>query len=229
MSWLIDIDGWMDGLTERLRRAFGGRLLLVGLQGSYQRGEAGADSDIDAVVVLDTLDLEDLKRYRELLAAMPSADKACGFIAGREELRNWPRYEIFQLVWDTRVHFGRFEGLVPETGRADLAESVKIGAANLYHAAAHTFVHGAPEERAATLRALAKSAFFMLRPLHYLRSGEYAATKKEMLNRLTGLDRDILSAGFSSGAAPESGDEAAVEAGYGRLIRWSAELLKTSF
>ena len=51
----LSIEDWMKDLTEKLKRQFGQRLLFVGLQGSYQRGEATADSDIDVVVLLDTL------------------------------------------------------------------------------------------------------------------------------------------------------------------------------
>ena len=89
----IDIRSWISDLTERLKAIFGGRLVYVGLQGSYRRGEADAKSDIDVMTVLDRLEPADLKTYRAAVGAMPYADKACGFICGRAELAAWPRHE----------------------------------------------------------------------------------------------------------------------------------------
>jgi len=58
---MISIDHWMTDLTAKLKEAFSDRLLFVGLQGSYRRGEANENSDIDAVVILDVLSMDALK------------------------------------------------------------------------------------------------------------------------------------------------------------------------
>ena len=50
---MFNADDYLARLTGLLTEAFGSRLIYVGLQGSYLRGEAGPDSDIDAMVVLD--------------------------------------------------------------------------------------------------------------------------------------------------------------------------------
>ena len=73
------MEAWMQQLTYRLHDAFGPRLRFVGLQGSRARGEAGPESDIDAVVILDAVSLADLRAYRALLAGMPEREKVCGF------------------------------------------------------------------------------------------------------------------------------------------------------
>ena len=57
---MVDIETWMNELTEKLVSAFEIRLLFLGLQGSYGRGEANEDSDIDVVTVLDRVELTDL-------------------------------------------------------------------------------------------------------------------------------------------------------------------------
>ncbi|MCD8163178.1 MAG: iron-containing alcohol dehydrogenase [Synergistaceae bacterium] len=44
-------------MTERLRGVYGEKLLFVGLQGSYARGEAATDSDIDAGVAFSNAGL----------------------------------------------------------------------------------------------------------------------------------------------------------------------------
>lgn len=72
---MFSIDEYMTKLTGLLRNAFGARLLYVGLQGSYQRGEAGPQSDIDVMVVLDTLSVSDLGRYRVLLKETGEAER----------------------------------------------------------------------------------------------------------------------------------------------------------
>ena len=50
---MFDLDGYLDHLISSCRAAFGKRLLYVGLQGSYLRGEAHEGSDIDVMVILD--------------------------------------------------------------------------------------------------------------------------------------------------------------------------------
>ena len=59
MSEEIDIESWMAELVERMCYTFGERLALVGIQGSRARGEARADSDIDAVVAVEGLSPEE--------------------------------------------------------------------------------------------------------------------------------------------------------------------------
>ena len=52
---MVSITPWMEEFTAAVRAAFGERVYCIGLQGSYVRGEAGPDSDIDVVVILDQL------------------------------------------------------------------------------------------------------------------------------------------------------------------------------
>ena len=96
----IHIEEWMKKLSEKLEGEFKQNLLFLGLQGSYRRGEATGESDIDVVVVLKHLNLSELKRYRTLIQSMPNAEKTCGFICGKGELQSWPHYDLFQLCHD---------------------------------------------------------------------------------------------------------------------------------
>lgn len=189
---MIETKSWMEQAVCKLREAFGPRLLFVGLQGSYVRLEATPESDIDIQIVLDTLAVEDLKRCRALLRALPEGEKACGFAAGREELRHWPAHEMFAFTMDTKAYYGSLDGLVPAFGREDIRRGVHIGAANLYHAAAHLYVAGGAAERAAGLPGLLKSAFFLLLSAEYLRSGQYAPNKAALARRLAGNERELL-------------------------------------
>lgn len=49
----------LDAFVRGLRERFGARLRAVRLFGSYARGEATEDSDVDCLVLLDTADRQD--------------------------------------------------------------------------------------------------------------------------------------------------------------------------
>ena len=129
----FQLDTWLELFTHRLLDTFPGRVIFLGIQGSRGRGESKPDSDIDMVVVLDQVGLEDLRAYRELLRTLPHGGLTCGFFCGREELLHWPRYDLLQLVLDTKPLYGGLENLLPAFSPADTAAAVHIGAANLDH------------------------------------------------------------------------------------------------
>ena len=52
---MVNIEHYISTLLDLLRQQFGSRLLYLGLQGSYLRGEATENSDLDIVVILDSL------------------------------------------------------------------------------------------------------------------------------------------------------------------------------
>ena len=59
---MVNIQAYLQALITALRRADGERLVYVGLQGSYLRGEAGEDSDVDVMTVIEALSPSDLRR-----------------------------------------------------------------------------------------------------------------------------------------------------------------------
>ena len=91
---MFSIEDYLSGFSAALRGAFAERLLYIGLQGSYSRGEADEKSDIDVMVVLDTLSVSDLDRYRSIVEQTGEAARSCGFLCGREELSKWNPCEI---------------------------------------------------------------------------------------------------------------------------------------
>ena len=217
---MVEIENWMKGFAGKLTEKFGSRLLFLGLQGSYGRGEADEDSDIDVVTVLDRVELADLDAYRAIVRAMPEGEKACGFLCGAAELKNWPKYDLCQLARDVRPIRGEWEPLLPDMGRNDLADAAAIGASGLYHAACHTYLYGNKERWPAFLRNAHKSAFFVLRALHELRTGENARAKRDLLPRLSGDERKILECGLTKDEAGEP-----LETAFARLLRWSASAM----
>lgn len=189
---MIDKERWMEEILEKLKHKFGTRLLFVGLQGSYRRGEATEASDFDMVTVLDKLSVGDLAFYRSLLETMPEHEKACGFICGRSELQNWPRHELFQFARDTDSYYGTMDGLLPDWNEADLRESIRISAANLYHAACHLVLYEDKASWAEGLEALYKAVFFPLQLAEYLRGGVYYSSKTALLPHLKGWEAALL-------------------------------------
>ena len=215
---MVKIEAWMQELSGKLTKEFGPRLLFLGLQGSYGRGEANEDSDIDVVTVLDRVELSDLDAYKAIVSAMPEGEKACGFLCGAAELKNWPQYDLLALAQDTQTVYGALDGLLPPMGRRELAEGAAIGASGLYHAAVHTYLYAPREEWPGFLSAAEKSAFFVLRTLYELRCGRRVQTRRELLSCLTGDERAML--------APEEGEDP--ETAFARLVRWSASALAES-
>lgn len=216
---MVDIELWMGEFAEKLTDQFGSRLLFLGLQGSYGRGEAGEDSDIDVVTVLDRVELSDLDAYRAVVRGMPEGEKACGFLCGAEELGCWPRYDLLAVERDTRDIYGKLADLLPPLDRSDLADAAAIGASGLYHAAAHTYLYSPRERWPGFLKEAHKGAFFTLRALYELRTGENVRAKRDLLPRLRGDERAILAYGMNGKGGPAEG-------AFARLLRWSAAAMK---
>ncbi|MBD5118709.1 MAG: nucleotidyltransferase domain-containing protein [Clostridiales bacterium] len=217
---MVDIENWMKELAGKLADEFGPRLLFLGLQGSYGRGEATEDSDIDVVTVLDEAELADLDAYRAIVSAMPEGKKACGFLCGAAELKSWPKYDLLGVARDTRDVYGSLAELLPPLDRNDLADAVAVGASGLYHAAVHTYLYGGKEKRPRFLANAHKSIFFALRAWHELRTGEAVRTKRDLLLRLSGDERKLLEWGVAK-QEPEEPPETA----FARLLHWSASAM----
>lgn len=100
--------------------------------------------------------LPELETYRGLVRGMDQGALACGFLCGRAELDRWPRYDLMQLVWDTRPLYGTLEGL-HEFTPDDVDMAIQIGASALYHSAVHCFLYD--NDPSTALPALEKSAF----------------------------------------------------------------------
>lgn len=216
MDFQIDI--WLNNILEKLKNKFGERLLFVGLQGSYNRGEASADSDIDLVIILDELRFEDLKAYKKIVDNMPYKEKACGFVSGKAELQNWSKHDIFQFFYDTKPLLGKLSDIINPPSVSDVKLSLKFSAEMLYHSAVHSFLFADnPEEQLAYLY---KTAFFILQAKYFVENNIYIQTKKELLPLLKGIDKEILEI-----CADISKLEYETEFLYSKLIFWCRDII----
>lgn len=197
------IETYMKDLTEALRQQFGARLCYVGLQGSYLRGEATAESDIDVMTVIDGMTLGDLDAYREKVRGVGEFQRACGFICGKQELANWNPMELCHVLHTTKDYYGVLAELIPAYTEEDVRNFVKMSVNNLFHEICHRYIYASPEKNAARLPGSYKGVFFILQNLCYLESGEFIATKRELLPKLRGADRDILETAMALGRGVE--------------------------
>lgn len=187
---VFEIETWLQDFTKKLFDIFGNRLKFIGLQGSYKRGEAKPESDIDIVIILDKLSFEDLNSYKKIVNSMPYSEKVCGFISGEKEIYNWPKFDLFQLLNDTVSLHGNLQDFIPIIKRNDILNSIKINTANLYHQMCHAYLF--ENKDVEVLYQGYKSAFFILQALYYSRNTEYIGSKKELVKLLEGEDKEIL-------------------------------------
>ena len=187
---LIDIRPWLTHYMEALRAAFGHRLWFVGLQGSYGRGEATEESDIDVVVILDALSAEDIERYRALIDTLEHRELVCGFLSGREELRRWEPSDLFQFCHDTTPILGSLETILEAVDAAAVDRAVLMGACNVYHGCVHNMLFG---RKVKTLRGLCKAATFAIRADVYRRTGLYCRDLRRLIEHADAEERAVIS------------------------------------
>ena len=220
---MFDINVWLDIIIKKLQNEFEQRLLFVGLQGSYNRGEATPNSDIDIVVILDSLSFEDLKKYHLIIDSMPDKDKSCGFISGREELQNWSKSDLFQFFYDTKSLIGNLQDLIQAPTIEDAKQAIKISSENLYHTTVHSFIHS--NNRAEDLKNLYKSTFFILQAKYFIETEKYIPTKIQLSELLNGMDRDILNICINRNNI-NNNEPIELENLYKMLIQWSSDNIK---
>ncbi len=199
----MEIRQYMEQAQSLLLRAFPERLICLGLQGSYARGEATEESDIDLVVILDRVGMEELLTYRRILDQLPKRERSCGFFSGKGELMAWDRGELFQFYYDTRPYWGDLEFLRPLLGRQAVVRAVHTGACGIYHACVHNLLHTQSLEM---LRELYKPVLFLLQAKCWLEEGIYCPEAHTLLAYLKGADRTVLEHRCdirSGGAIPE--------------------------
>lgn len=218
---MFSIDEYIEALLEKLKEVFGERLLYIGLQGSYLRQEATETSDIDIMAVIDALSAADLQTYRDVLVAIGNFEKSCGFICGKADLDQWNPLEICHLLHTTKDYYGALQSLVPAYTMEDEKNYVKFSLNNLYHEMCHRYIHADRERNVSSLPGTCKSVFFILQHLHYIDSGEFIATKRELLTSLEGGDRAVLELSM----ALQKGEDYEFDSAFSLLFRWCQDAL----
>ena len=215
---MIDLSTWLPLYENRLAETFSDRVCFVGLQGSYARGEATESSDLDLVVILDTLAPHDIRAYRDALDTLPHREKLCGFLSGKAELQTWDAGDLFQFYHDTTPIQGKLEDIITLPGAQAAAQAVKIGACNLYHGCVHNMIYGKKKH---TLAGLYKSATFLIQAAHYLRTGCYIRSREELSDVVPADEREIL----ATYAHLKAGCEVRLDEMSDKLFTWVQKLI----
>ena len=186
---MVDISNWMYAFLEALHGLFAERIWFVGLQGSYGRGEATENSDIDVVVILHELSSTDIRAYNAMLDTLPHREKICGFLSGKRELLNWEPSDLFQFYHDTKPIRGNLDDLLPLLDKAAVDRAIKIGACNIYHGCVHNMLH---EKSAEILSGLYKSTSFVVQAIAFRDTGRYVSCQKDLLQVVSAEERGIV-------------------------------------
>ncbi len=222
---MFNAEKYIQTLLSVMKDDFGERLLYVGLQGSYLRGEATEDSDIDIMAVIRDFSPSDMRKYRAAIESMETPEKSCGFICGLDEMKNWNPLEICHLLHTTKDYYGRLSSLVPAYSDSDVRAFVKMSLGNLYHEICHRYIHGPAERNMEALPFTYKAVFFILQNLHYLETGAFIGTKKALNGVLSGKDRQVLETALAYGR----GEAVDFDSAFELLFTWCKDaLIRTS-
>lgn len=218
---MIDIKLWMEHFTELLQETFGERIYFVGLQGSYGRGEATETSDIDAVVILDTLTIDDINTYSNMIDTLPHRELICGFLSGKNELINWEPSELFQFYFDTIPIIGTLDELLTKINKAAVDRAIKIGACSIYHGCVHNMLYEKSDD---IVRGLYKSASFVIQANAFKNTGKYIRHQKDLLEAVSNEEKEILNdfIALKNGAAVD------LDTMSERLFNWIRKLVRKS-
>lgn len=189
----FSIDEWMEKYISAVQNQFHDRIWFLGLQGSYGRGEATDQSDIDVVLILDSVSIEDLDSYSRLLDTLPNRDKVCGFVSGKNELLSWETSDLFQFYYDTTPILGSLDELLNNIHEEDIRRAIRIGACNVYPMCVHNLVHEKSED---ILKSLYKSASFALQAISFFKTGRYEKKKTDLFSLLNDKDGLVLKTGM---------------------------------
>ena len=186
---MIDVITWMNNFLQTLNETFTNRVWFVGLQGSYGRGEATEKSDIDVVVILDELSAMDIQTYHDMLDTMSHRELICGFLSGKKEIMAWEPSDLFQFCHDTTPIKGSLDEVMAVIDQSAVNRAIKIGACNIYHGCVHNMLHEKSED---ILRALYKSASFVVQAIAFKQTGNYISHQKELLQVVSPNEQVIV-------------------------------------
>jgi hypothetical protein len=186
---MIDIESWIKRFLISLEQYFGSRTEFVGLQGSYGRGEATDSSDIDIVVILDKLSADDVRKYNEMLDTLPHRELICGFLSGKDEIKNWETSDLFQFYHDTKPIKGRLEELLPVIDGDAVNRAIKIGVCNIFHGCVHNMLYEKSDD---ILRGLYKSASFVVQAIYFRQTGEYISSQTVLKDKVSADEKVMI-------------------------------------
>jgi uncharacterized protein len=189
------VDQWLQLFLERLRESFDGRLRFVGHHGSWARGESRPESDIDAIVILDTVDDATLRTYGQLIHDLSEVQpRISTFLGSIGELKAWPPHDRYQLWYGCKILHGSLDNLIDRPTKADFLEDIRLKASAQLHLSRHYLLH--PHDLTVVIHKLYypfKECVYALQSWMLLVTGTYYPRKADLSEVLTAADdREVL-------------------------------------
>lgn len=82
--------------------------------------------------------------------------------------------------------------------QSEMQRNLQIGASGLLHMLTHSYLYAAAGDRPMILQQAYKAAFFVMLVQHCVATGVYCKTKSQLLSRIDGIDKEILSVGLDA-------------------------------
>lgn len=184
-----DVKQFLLVMQDAILKAFSANVLCIGIQGSYARGEATAESDLDIVCILKECSFDDIIKYKQLLAALSSEYKMCGFISGKKELKNWYAGDLYQLYMDSLPLYGNLDFLKDKITPAAVSEMIKISSCNIYHGCTHNYLY---DNSLDILKNLLKSAVFVMQAQYYYHNNIYLRKHADLEAAVSSIEKKLL-------------------------------------
>ena len=218
---MVNIEVWMEEFLQKLEETFGERIWFVGLQGSYARNEATEASDIDTVVILDKLSSSDIKIYNAMLDALPERELICGFFSGKDEIVNWEPSDLFQFYYDTKPIKGNLDELLELIDSSAINRAIKIGVCNIFHGCVHNMLFEKSED---ILKALYKSASFVVQAICFKETGKYITHQKDLAEIVSPEEKIVVETFLKL----KNGEAVCFDEMSENLFRWSKSWIEKS-
>ena len=221
------VNSWLAEFLDRLRKAFGSRLVFVGHHGSWARGEGVGDSDIDTIVVLDRVEPQDLLAYRCVIDSMPDGGQvASGVLNSVSEMRLLPPAGLLQCFHGCQVLHGSLNGIVECPGAADLVEDVRRKASDNMFTARHYLLY--PHDLTQKVHVLQypfKYCVYALQAWILAQTGQFTARKVDLLAALDDADDRLVIAVARDWQKTREDREARPRFYFELLERWGRKML----
>jgi len=221
------VNAWLAESVGRLQEAFADRLVFVGHHGSWARGEAGDQSDIDTLVILDRIGAEELEAYRSVIERMPEGGQgASGLLSSVPEMQARSRAELLQYFYGCKVLHGSLEGVVARPTAADLIEDARRKASNNLLVARHYLLYPHDlTQKVHVLRYPFKECVYALQAWWLAREGKFPGRKEDLLGAVTEADDKLVVTVVRDWGETQE-DRAARPRHYVELLeRWSRGML----
>ena len=188
---LRDLPEEERAVAEALISALGDNLIALAWQGSWERGEANAESDHDLFLVLRRLDQG---LIGELTKVFAGRHHWSAYIKTEEELRQYPAHGGQQFYHGMSLLHGDFEQ--PPVTRENVLADLRHFAVEIGHDARYRLVHDRGPERASedysrhsrVLYYRAKEALVAMKSRELLPGRPYPVTRAKLRHRISGPD-----------------------------------------